>query len=380
MAADWIAVAGHEDVLAAYRLVLRRPPENQAVVDKHLAQTRTRAELFQNFIDSPEARGLDPAGADWPDLGAAIVDGVLLASREVAVGGRSVRVFGPPGDGYFQTLPIQVDGLGFFVAALGAVEPAARTVIDVGANIGLSTAAACAALPDAAVTAIEPGVRAFAGLKRTLSANGFARATASNLALGSQPGASLLVEDRANGSSAHILAGRTTSEGHPGAVRLSTLDEICAREGLAPDLIKIDVEGFELEVLAGGRRTLASHRPCLYVELNSFTCTAYGAANPRDLLKRLLDYGRSVVCVLHGEPRLLRTESEVTAFWHAHFVEHRGVDDLLCVPDGRGFSLARLERELSVARSARPASLAEHLGRVERLEEEVQDLQELGGA
>ncbi|MBO2969087.1 FkbM family methyltransferase [Burkholderia pseudomallei] len=31
-------------------------------------------------------------------------------------------------------------------------------------------------------------------------------------------------------------------------------------------LLKIDVEGFELQVLQGAQKTLAKHRPVLYVE------------------------------------------------------------------------------------------------------------------
>ncbi|MEA2693634.1 MAG: hypothetical protein QOJ16_3021, partial [Acidobacteriota bacterium] len=41
-----------------------------------------------------------------------------------------------------------------------------------------------------------------------------------------------------------------------------------ARLSFAPDLVKIDVEGYELAVLKGGRGVLARYRPRLFLELH----------------------------------------------------------------------------------------------------------------
>jgi FkbM family methyltransferase len=50
-------------------------------------------------------------------------------------------------------------------------------------------------------------------------------------------------------------------------VDVVTLDEFCRSENLRPDLIKIDVEGFELEVLKGALSLLRDVRPMLMVEI-----------------------------------------------------------------------------------------------------------------
>lgn len=59
-------------------------------------------------------------------------------------------------------------------------------------------------------------------------------------------------------------------------VPVTTLDEHFAEP---PDFIKVDVEGFELEVLTGGRRTLASGTPALMVEVQSHQAELRGLAD-----------------------------------------------------------------------------------------------------
>jgi len=52
--------------------------------------------------------------------------------------------------------------------------------------------------------------------------------------------------------------------------------------GLAPSVVKIDVEGGELAVVAGMQRTLERHRPVLLVEVNE--------ASARELARTLEGY------------------------------------------------------------------------------------------
>ena len=51
-------------------------------------------------------------------------------------------------------------------------------------------------------------------------------------------------------------------------VEAVTLDAFCAERGLAPDFVKIDVEGAELLVVRGMKSVLVGARPRLMVEKN----------------------------------------------------------------------------------------------------------------
>jgi hypothetical protein len=63
----------------------------------------------------------------------------------------------------------------------------------------------------------------------------------------------------------HLEAKRDTSA--PLAVPTRSVDAICDEHACTPDMIKIDVEGFELYVLQGATRAL-SRRPVLYLEIH----------------------------------------------------------------------------------------------------------------
>jgi hypothetical protein len=61
--------------------------------------------------------------------------------------------------------------------------------------------------------------------------------------------------------------------------RIETLDDYCSREGIESiELLKIDVEGFEFDVLSGAHRMLA-HTEALIVEV-SLIRKAHGQSEP----------------------------------------------------------------------------------------------------
>ena len=47
-----------------------------------------------------------------------------------------------------------------------------------------------------------------------------------------------------------------------------TLDSFCKKSGLIPEVIKIDVEGAEINVLKGAQNTLKKHKPIIYLSIH----------------------------------------------------------------------------------------------------------------
>jgi len=145
------------------------------------------------------------------------------------------------------------------------------TFLDVGANIGMWTLPAAKLVgPAGHVLAFEPAPRMAGALRKSAWANRFRQIRVFEVALSNRAGeADFSVEMENSGGSrlGHMPDDpRRTFSGH--RVKVTTLDDVVGAEGLkAVALIKIDVEGFEAEVLQGATRTLTELRPALYFEI-----------------------------------------------------------------------------------------------------------------
>lgn len=140
-------------------------------------------------------------------------------------------------------------------------------LVDVGAHVGLYTVAGALVLAGRGrVLALEPNPVARAQLEANLRLNGCDNVIVSPRAASKAPGESVLhVPATADPSFSSLEAGRF-AEGEPVPVELTTVDAEVEATGLQPALVKIDVEGRELDVVAGMERTLEA-RPALLVEV-----------------------------------------------------------------------------------------------------------------
>jgi FkbM family methyltransferase len=165
--------------------------------------------------------------------------------------------------------------------ALAELLKPGQTVYDVGANIGFFTIL-CSRLvgPSGRVYAFEPIPRNLATLKRNIALNGLTNVVVVEMALSSSSGTAEMFVSPWSAFHSLNVEGASKQDNHgPDAgeivVQTVTLDEFVRDDGVhAPDLVKIDVEGAELIVLAGMRETLRTLKPLVLCELHD-TNAAY---------------------------------------------------------------------------------------------------------
>ncbi len=140
------------------------------------------------------------------------------------------------------------------------------TVVDVGANIGYYLLLAKRTIGAAGrVICIEPSSENLPELLRNIEINAYANVSVHAVALGDHDGETGLQ----TGINSGIV------EGASGAytVPLRRLDNLV--DGRI-DFLKIDVEGYEGQVLAGAEHLLTSHKPTLFLELHPHIVGRFG--------------------------------------------------------------------------------------------------------
>jgi FkbM family methyltransferase len=179
--------------------------------------------------------------------------------------------------------------IGWNVAEYDAFRTAVRvgdTVLDVGANVGAYSVLFGSWVGDGGrVHAFEPATAALRGLRRHLALNGLEGVVRPvHAAVSDRTG-----WDSISGATAQGTArlGGTPNEGDE-RVRTVTIDDFCADERAAPSLIKLDVEGWELEALRGARETIrrGGDGVAVFVELHP-TVWAERGMDPAELRAEL---------------------------------------------------------------------------------------------
>jgi FkbM family methyltransferase len=130
---------------------------------------------------------------------------------------------------------------------------APQHVIDVGANKGNWTRAAIRFFPEARYSLVEPQDRLKIHVQDLIE--GGYRIRWINAGAGDKSGSLPFAVSSRDDSSSFVPGQRQDQSASPQLplVRVMTLNEIAAESGAPPpDMVKIDAEGFDLKVLAGG--------------------------------------------------------------------------------------------------------------------------------
>lgn len=142
---------------------------------------------------------------------------------------------------------------------------------DIGANIGFfSLLAARLVGAEGRVYAFEPVPQNAATIVRNASINGIDVIEVFAEAVGAQTGRTDLLLARHAGGASLALAGAPPDMVGRIEVEMTTLDDAVAHRRIRPpSLVKIDVEGAELEVLSGMSSILERHRPRILCEIDA---------------------------------------------------------------------------------------------------------------
>lgn len=157
---------------------------------------------------------------------------------------------------------------------LRSLVPADGVVFDVGAHAGQFTKLFAKLAPRGFVFAFEPGSYARFILRIAVRLNRLRNVAILPLALGDRSGVAILtVPVKRSGSYgfglSHLGADAQARPAEIEAVGITTLDEAAQALGIERlDLVKADIEGFELRLVMGARATLARFKPALLLELH----------------------------------------------------------------------------------------------------------------
>lgn len=246
-------------------------------------------------------------------------------TKSVMLGGVQTFLEGASDDSYFQTIESHAVSLGGLAAFVTRHISPSSTVIDVGANIGLSTIMLARLTHH--VVAYEPSPPNVAFLRRNLALNGITNVEIRVAAVSNKPGV-LRFHVAQFGAGSHVV----TSD-YIGSATVPTVDvsAVTLDDEAHPSIafIKIDAEGHEPDVLAGARRMLGRDRPLIYTEISMWCLSALAGHSPGALIRTL--WQAFEVGKLEAGGGVLRLPNAY-AFLHDLIIHNQGMADVVLRP------------------------------------------------
>jgi FkbM family methyltransferase len=187
------------------------------------------------------------------------------------------------------------------IAFVRALVTAGMNTVDVGANYGIYTLTmARASGPDGQVWAFEPASKTADYLARSIVANGFGNVHLVKAGL-SDTRRRAVLSTLENSELNHV--GPASGDGEP--IVLTTLDAFAAEiRDRKIDFVKLDAEGEELNIIAGGLRFLERNAPVVMFEIKN------GSTANLKIAERFAELGFSIHRLAPGLNALVPFESD----------------------------------------------------------------------
>ncbi len=282
-----------ETVTLAFELLLGRKPESQATIDGH-AKHPDALSLGKSIMDSPEfkARSFQKGFANSKWVSTEVLDRytmwVDLHDRYVSYGCLNNNW--------------EPEETGFFKSRLRSGD----TVLDIGANIGWFSLVAAKEIGERGqVHAFEPRPETARRLKQTIAQNSLRDVVnVWEFALSDQSDTLRLqwANNTENPGGSHI--GGRAQEHFDAATSANVL--ACRLDDLlpqvAPDIVKIDVEGAEPRALYGARNALKRKHPVILSELFPAQLASVSGSSAAAFIVQMEELGYGCYELQKGQP------------------------------------------------------------------------------
>ena len=178
------------------------------------------------------------------------------------------------GDGDRQELYYHTEGKKWWQSESDLMSPYVHpgdVALDVGANLGfMSGILSNLTGATGQVYSFEPSPQTYTKLLETVRVNNYSNVTTYNMGCGlSEQTMTLYCPQTSGNASLHPSAAMQKLDLKQQTVRVIKLDDFLAQKLDRLNFIKIDTEGFELEVLSGAVELIQRFKPVIYIELGS---------------------------------------------------------------------------------------------------------------
>lgn len=200
-----------------------------------------------------------------------------LVPAEYLYPARSLRSYDRNGEKYELDISNVIDHgkyFGFYEPGLENLKTKIKsgfTVVDVGANIGTTCISFAKNADQGKVIAFEPSSKNFVRLMNHIELNNLTNVIAVNKGIGQTAGKFRLYEliESNPGMNCVLPENAVGKDLQFETIEINTLENELDRLNIKKvDLIKIDVEGFEFEVLKGAEKIIDRDSPILFIELD----------------------------------------------------------------------------------------------------------------
>jgi FkbM family methyltransferase len=165
-----------------------------------------------------------------------------------------------------------------------------KVFVDVGANIGYFSLAAKALNPRLQVFAFEPLPGNAENLRRNIELNHFKQIEVIEECLSDQAGTTEFMVPPGDECGWGRIAYRDLFSGQKISRPMTTLDQFYTGRNLPIDLLKVDVEGFEMNVFKGAKKVLSELKPVICFEANE-PCLKDVGTSSQELFDFLKSHG-----------------------------------------------------------------------------------------